>query len=116
MHSPSDTPATCITITLLLFHGAVPLLCCCAPQDPRSWECCGAAAGLSLGEYCALVWAGALEFEEALKVGDGAVAAGARGVIELRNVSSVTRGLYSYRLRTFSPGPVYILMVRCIRA
>jgi hypothetical protein len=44
------------------------LLCSLYTQDPGAWEACGAAAGLSLGEYCALVWAGALEFEDALKV------------------------------------------------
>lgn len=30
---------------------------------------CAAAAGLSLGEYSALVWAGALSFEDGIKVG-----------------------------------------------
>lgn len=39
-----------------------------APQDPSRCTACTAAAGLSLGEYCALVWAGAMEFEDALKV------------------------------------------------
>ena len=32
-------------------------------------EGCSVAAGLSLGEYCALVFAGAMSFEDGLKVG-----------------------------------------------
>lgn len=38
-------------------------------EDPAAVEQCSAAAGLSLGEYCALVFAGALSFEDGLKVG-----------------------------------------------
>jgi [acyl-carrier-protein] S-malonyltransferase len=37
-------------------------------QSPDVVRCCEAAAGLSLGEYTALVFAGALDFESALKV------------------------------------------------
>ncbi|KAF5836458.1 hypothetical protein DUNSADRAFT_5905 [Dunaliella salina] len=37
-------------------------------EDPGAFAACGAAAGLSLGEYCALVFAGALSFEDGLKV------------------------------------------------
>lgn len=40
-----------------------------ASRDPGAAAAAGAAAGLSLGEYAALVWAGALTFEDALKVG-----------------------------------------------
>ncbi len=36
-------------------------------RDPAAAAKCGAAAGLSLGEYAALVWAGALTFEDAIK-------------------------------------------------
>eukprot|EP00983_Pelagomonas_calceolata_P090438 1157419-Pelagomonas_calceolata.AAC.14 len=36
-------------------------------KDPAAFAACGAAAGLSLGEYCALVFAGALSFEDGLK-------------------------------------------------
>ena len=36
--------------------------------DPATVAGCSAAAGLSLGEYTALVWAGALSFEDGLKV------------------------------------------------
>src|SRR5438270_10444555 len=36
--------------------------------DPGRVESCGGAAGLSLGEYTALVFAGALDFETGLKV------------------------------------------------
>ena len=31
-------------------------------------DSCSTAAGLSLGEYCALVFAGAMSFEDGLKV------------------------------------------------
>ncbi|BDA43424.1 Malonyl CoA-acyl carrier protein transacylase [Coccomyxa sp. Obi] len=37
-------------------------------EDPKLVDSCSAAAGLSLGEYCALVFAGALSFEDGLKV------------------------------------------------
>ncbi len=37
-------------------------------EDAAAVEECGAVAGLSLGEYCALVFAGALSFEDGLKV------------------------------------------------
>lgn len=37
-------------------------------RDPAAAAGCGAAAGLSLGEYAALVWAGAIEFEDAIQV------------------------------------------------
>lgn len=37
-------------------------------QDPGTVNHCSATAGLSLGEYCALVFAGALSFEDGLKV------------------------------------------------
>ena len=36
-------------------------------EDPGLVDSCSAAAGLSLGEYCALVFAGALSFEDGLK-------------------------------------------------
>jgi malonyl CoA-acyl carrier protein transacylase len=36
-------------------------------RNPAAAAACGAAAGLSLGEYAALVWAGALTIEDALK-------------------------------------------------
>ena len=36
-------------------------------DDPAAVNACSAAAGLSLGEYCALVFAGALSFEDGLK-------------------------------------------------
>lgn len=36
--------------------------------DPKVVDGCSAAAGLSLGEYCALVFAGAMSFEDGLKV------------------------------------------------
>ncbi len=38
-------------------------------RDPAAVDGCVAAAGLSLGEYTALVFAGALGFEEGLRVG-----------------------------------------------
>ena len=38
-------------------------------QSPATVEGCSACAGLSLGEYAALVFAGALSFEDGLKVG-----------------------------------------------
>eukprot|EP00045_Choanoeca_perplexa_P005496 m.46463 g.46463 ORF g.46463 m.46463 type:complete len:345 (+) comp13154_c0_seq4:120-1154(+) len=37
-------------------------------EDPAALDLCKAAAGLSLGEYTALVYAGAMSFEDALKV------------------------------------------------
>ena len=37
-------------------------------RQPEVVEACAGAAGLSLGEYTALVWAGALDFETGLKV------------------------------------------------
>ena len=37
-------------------------------EDSSTVDQCSAAAGLSLGEYCALVFAGALSFEDGLKV------------------------------------------------
>ena len=37
-------------------------------EDSAAVDQCSAAAGLSLGEYCALVFAGALSFEDGLKV------------------------------------------------
>jgi hypothetical protein len=38
-----------------------------AARDPAAAAGCGGAAGLSLGEYAALVWAGAMSFEDAIK-------------------------------------------------
>lgn len=46
--------------------------------EPDTVASCGAAAGLSLGEYCALVFAGAMTFEEGLRV-RAVVGCGARG-------------------------------------
>jgi [acyl-carrier-protein] S-malonyltransferase len=37
-------------------------------QNPAAFSAVDAVAGLSLGEYCALVTAGALSFEDGLKV------------------------------------------------
>ena len=37
-------------------------------EDAAAVDQCSAAAGLNLGEYCALVFAGALSFEDGLKV------------------------------------------------
>jgi [acyl-carrier-protein] S-malonyltransferase len=37
-------------------------------QSPATVDGCSACAGLSLGEYTALVFAGALSFEDGLKV------------------------------------------------
>ena len=37
-------------------------------EEAAAVEQCSAVAGLSLGEYCALVFAGALSFEDGLKV------------------------------------------------
>lgn len=37
-------------------------------EDPAAVKTCSATAGLSLGEYTALVFAGVLSFEDALKV------------------------------------------------
>jgi [acyl-carrier-protein] S-malonyltransferase len=39
-----------------------------ASREPGAEAAAGGAAGLSLGEYAALVWAGAMDFEDALKV------------------------------------------------
>ena len=38
-------------------------------QNPSAVDGCSACAGLSLGEYTALVFAGAMSFEDGLKVG-----------------------------------------------
>ena len=38
-------------------------------ESPATADGCSAAAGLSLGEYTALVFAGAMSFEDGLKVG-----------------------------------------------
>jgi [acyl-carrier-protein] S-malonyltransferase len=48
-------------------------------RDPGAAGGAGAAAGLSLGEYAALVWAGAMDFEDALKVGARCGRANGRG-------------------------------------
>ncbi len=37
-------------------------------ESPATVDACSAVAGLSLGEYCALVFAGALSFEDGIKV------------------------------------------------
>src|SRR5947209_15774215 len=37
-------------------------------SDPGVVDACAGAAGLSLGEYTALVWAGAFDFETALRI------------------------------------------------
>lgn len=37
-------------------------------ENPNLVEDCSACAGLSLGEYCALAFAGVITFEEGLKV------------------------------------------------
>lgn len=37
-------------------------------ENPKLVEDCSACAGLSLGEYCALAFAGVISFEEGLKV------------------------------------------------
>ncbi len=38
-------------------------------ESPATVDGCSAAAGLSLGEYTALVFAGAMSFKDGLKVG-----------------------------------------------
>lgn len=40
-------------------------------ENPKAVEGCSATAGLSLGEYTALVFAGAMSFEDGIKVGAG---------------------------------------------
>lgn len=47
---------------------AVELLKSQGPEGAAMVAGCGLTAGLSLGEYCALVFAGALSFEDGLKV------------------------------------------------
>ncbi len=37
-------------------------------ENPDVYECCGAAAGLSLGEYTAIAFAGGLSFEDGLRL------------------------------------------------
>ena len=50
---------------------AVELLKSQGPEGAAMVAGCGLTAGLSLGEYCALVFAGALSFEDGLKVRSG---------------------------------------------
>lgn len=40
-------------------------------ENPAAVQSCSATAGLSLGEYTALVFAGAMTFKDGLKVGFG---------------------------------------------
>ena len=42
-------------------------------EEPKVVDACSACAGLSLGEYCALVFAGALSFKDGLKVWRGSL-------------------------------------------
>ena len=52
----------------LLLKGSCTLLESLKERDPSAVAACEATAGLSLGEYTALVFAGALSFEDGLKV------------------------------------------------
>jgi [acyl-carrier-protein] S-malonyltransferase len=54
-------------------------------EDPQLVSSCGAAAGLSLGEYTALVFAGAMSFEAGLRVRIG------------QGPSTVTAAAFSFR-------------------
>ena len=51
-----------------LFVGGLAAVEKLRQDDPEAVAGCSAAAGLSLGEYTALVFAGALSFEDGLKV------------------------------------------------
>lgn len=61
--SPSPQPA--------LFVAGLAAVERLRAQNPAAVDGCAACAGLSLGEYSALVFGGALSFEDGLKVGLG---------------------------------------------
>jgi [acyl-carrier-protein] S-malonyltransferase len=65
---PSERLDTTVASQPAIFVTSLAMLEALRVQSPELVEACGAAAGLSLGEYTALVFAGAIEFEDGLRL------------------------------------------------
>lgn len=68
MEGPEDVLNSTVVSQPALFVAGLAAVEKLRAEDPAAIESCAAAAGLSLGEYTALVFADALSFEEALRV------------------------------------------------
>ena len=66
---PACLPA-CLPSQPALFVAGLAAVERLRADNPAAVESCSATAGLSLGEYTALVFGGALSFEDGLKVRD----------------------------------------------
>ncbi len=66
VHGPADKLNSTVVSQPAIFVASLAALASLRAQDPQAEASCGAAAGLSLGEYTALVFAGALSFADGL--------------------------------------------------
>lgn len=67
-HGPAERLDTTVISQPALFVSSLAALEVLRAKDPSIVESCEMAAGLSLGEYTALVFAGAMSFEDGLRV------------------------------------------------
>jgi [acyl-carrier-protein] S-malonyltransferase len=67
-NGPSERLNSTVISQPAIFVASLAALETLKTQDPEAVARCGATAGLSLGEYTALVFAGALPFRDALRV------------------------------------------------
>jgi [acyl-carrier-protein] S-malonyltransferase len=67
-HGPDDDLDSTVYSQPALFVTSLAALELLRQESPEKVDACAAAAGLSLGEYTAIVFAGAMEFEDGLRV------------------------------------------------
>ncbi len=67
-HGPDEDLDSTVYSQPALFVTSLAALELLRHESPETVEACAAAAGLSLGEYTAIVFAGAMEFEDGLKL------------------------------------------------
>jgi [acyl-carrier-protein] S-malonyltransferase len=67
-HGPAERLNATVISQPALYVASLAALECLRQTEPETVSGCGAAAGLSLGEYTALVFAGALEFADGLRL------------------------------------------------
>ena len=67
-HGPDEDLDSTVYSQPALFVTSLAALELLRQESPQKVDACGAAAGLSLGEYTAIVFAGAMEFEDGLRV------------------------------------------------
>ena len=67
-HGPDEDLDSTVYSQPALFVTSLAALELLRQESPEKVDACAAAAGLSLGEYTAIVFAGAMEFEDGLRV------------------------------------------------